>query len=123
MEHAQAVLAVLSADLEPRTVARLRRALPPEIARLLRSRRSPAPPPPHVHVHPEHVPGAPQTLSRARPGTAEPIADAAHVLAHAASAARSGAGHAERMVETARSTRPGSEDETLAGSRDERRRR
>jgi uncharacterized protein (DUF2267 family) len=123
MEHAQAVLAVLAAELEPSVVSWLRRVLPPEVARLVRARRASAQPPPHVHVHPGHEARPLQTLSRARPGTAEPIAEATHVLAHAGSVARSSGAHAERMVETARSTRPGREDETLAASRGDERRR
>jgi hypothetical protein len=59
----------------------------------------------------------PQTLARARPGTADPIADARHELAHTGSVVRSPAPHAEDRVETARSTRPSREDETLASSR------
>jgi len=116
-EHAQAVLEVLATTLEPELVERIRKRLPADIAALLRARERPGEPPPYVQNHPAHRPAPLQTLSRARPGTAEPIADTRHTLAHAGSVARSGAAHAERMVETARSTRPAREDETLAGAR------
>lgn len=116
-EHAQAVLQVLSEQLDPEVVARLRKRSPKEVAALLRPRRAFQPPPPHVHGHPAREPPPIQTLSRARPGTAEPIAETRHEVAHAGSVARSGAPHAERLVETARSTRPGREDQTLAATR------
>lgn len=123
-EHTQVVLEVLATALEPELIERIRKHLPADIASLLRpSDASGEPPPPHVHAHPEHRPSPIQTLSRARPGTGEPIAEAAHVLAHAGSVARSRTAHSERMVETARSTRPAREDETLASARDDRRRR
>jgi uncharacterized protein (DUF2267 family) len=121
-EHTQTVLEVIAGILDPELVARIRRHLPADLAALLRP-RTPAPePPPHVHTHPAHGSRPLQTLSRSRPGTAEPIAEAAHVLAHAGSVVRSPAAHGERMVETAQSTRPAREDETLATAREDRRR-
>jgi uncharacterized protein (DUF2267 family) len=118
MEHAQVVLEALGRALPEELVARLRGRMAPDIAALLRRiDRTPSDPPPHVHEHPGHPPVPAQTLSRAHPGAAESIADARHELAHAASVARSAAPHAERMVETARSTRPGREDDTLAATR------
>ncbi|HEX8795169.1 MAG TPA: DUF2267 domain-containing protein [Polyangiaceae bacterium] len=122
-EHAQTVLEVLATTVDAEVVERLRRHLPTDIARLLQPREGGGEPPPHVHAHPAHRPSSVQTLSRSRPGTGDPIAEATHPVAHAGSVARSGAPHAERMVETARSTRPAREDETLAGARDEGRRR
>jgi uncharacterized protein (DUF2267 family) len=123
-EHTQAVLGVLATALEPELVERIRKHLPADIAALLHATDIPsAEPPPHVHAHPAHGAVPPQTLSRSKPGTAEPIAEATHALAHAGSVARSRSAHAERMVETARSTRPAREDETLASARDEGRRR
>jgi hypothetical protein len=123
-EHAQTVLEVLATTLDAELIERLRKHVSPDVAALLRSRETtPEPPPPHVHAHPAHVPSPIQTLSRSRPGAAEPIAEAAHPLAHAGSIARSDAAHAERMVETARSVRPAREDETLATARGEARRR
>jgi uncharacterized protein (DUF2267 family) len=120
MEHAQVVFQVLAQALEPELVSRLRRHLPPDIGALLRPRHVPEDAPPHVHAHPAHQTPPRQTLSGARPGTAEPISETQHDVAHAGSVARSGAPHAERMVETARSTRPGREDETLASARGKR---
>lgn len=122
-EHTQTVLEVLATAVDPELIERLRKHLPADIASLLRPREAEEEPPPHVHAHPAHRPSPVQTLSRSKAGTAEPIADAAHPLAHAGSVARSDAPHAERMVETARSTRPAREDETLAGARGEGRRR
>jgi len=121
-EHAQAVLEVMAGILEPDLVARIRRHLPPDVAALLRTRTPTPEPPPYVHTHPEHRSRSVQTLSRSRPGTSEPISEATHVLAHPGSVARATAAHAERMVETARSTRPAREDETLSTARDDRRR-
>lgn len=117
MEQAQVVLQVLTTALDEDVVTRLRKHLPPDIAALLRPNRAVTEPPPYVHAHPERRRAPPQTLSRARPGAAEPIAETRHELAHAGSVVRSGAAHAETMVETARSTRPGREDETLASGR------
>jgi uncharacterized protein (DUF2267 family) len=123
VEHAQAVLQVLARTVDPELVARLRRHLPADIAALVAGRPEPAEPPSHVHVHPARAPEPIQTLSRARPGTAEPIAETRHELAHAGSVARSPAPHGDTMVETARSTRPGREDDTLASTRGDTRRR
>lgn len=116
VEHVQAVLQVLAHELDPELVGRIRKRLPSDIAALLRERGS-AGEAPHVHTHPERRTAPPQTLSRARPGMAEPIAEARHELAHAKSVVRTETPHAERMVETARSTRPGREDETLSAGR------
>lgn len=117
MEHAQVVFQVLAQELDPELLVRLRKRLPPDVAALLRPRAHSPEPPPHVHVHPDSRPAPAQTLSRARPGTAEPIAEAHHELAHAGSVARSETAHADRMVETAHTTRPGLEDDTLAATR------
>jgi uncharacterized protein (DUF2267 family) len=117
IEHAQVVYRVLARRLDPELVARLRRHLPPDIAELLGDRPPEEEAPSHVRVHPTLVPPPPQTLARARPGSAEPIAGTRHALAHEGSVARSPAAHAARMVETARSTRPAREDETLASAR------
>jgi uncharacterized protein (DUF2267 family) len=117
IEHAQVVCRVLARRLDPELVARLRRHLPPDIAELLGDRPPEREAPPYVHAHPTLVPPPPQTLSRSRPGSAEPIAGTRHVLAHEGSVARSPTAHAARMVETARSTRPTREDETLARTR------
>jgi uncharacterized protein (DUF2267 family) len=114
MEHVQVVLQVLLRQLDPELVTRLRKRLSPDVAELLEEHVQSAEPPPHVRIHPGHLPTRIQTLSRARPGTAEPIADTHHELAHEGSVVRSDAPHADRMVETARSTRPNREDETLA---------
>jgi uncharacterized protein (DUF2267 family) len=114
-EHVQVVLQVLQRELDPELVTRLRKHLAPDIAELLGERAPSAEPPPHLHVHPAHLPAPIQTLSRARPGTAEPVAETRHELAHDGSVVRSPAPHAERMIETAHSTRPDREDETLAG--------
>jgi uncharacterized protein (DUF2267 family) len=122
-EHVQVVLEVLAERLDPELVARLRRRLPSDIANLLRERRVAGEAPPHVHTHPARQPEPLQTLSRARAGTAEPISEARHAVAHAASVARTDAPHSDTMVETARSTRPGREDRTLASSRRDERRR
>ncbi len=116
-EHVQVVLGTLASELDPELVVRLRKHLPPDVASLLRWRDPSPPPPPHVHAHPPRREAPIQTLSRARPGTAEPIADASHPLAHAGSVARAPAPHADRMVETARSTRPSREDDTIATTR------
>jgi uncharacterized protein (DUF2267 family) len=117
MEHAQAVLGVLAGILDPEVIGRLRRHLPSDIAALLRPlARFPAAPP-YVHLHPRARAAPLQTLSRARPGASETLAGVDRPIAHAGSVARTTAGHADRMVETARSTRPGAEDETLAGAR------
>jgi uncharacterized protein (DUF2267 family) len=117
MEHAQVVLQVLATELDPELVARLRRRLPSGIASLLRDRRPSSEPPPHLHRHVQRKPAPLQTLSRARPGSAEPIAETRHDLAHAESVARTQTPHTAAMVETARSTRPGREDDTLATTR------
>jgi len=122
-EHAQAVLEVLATTLEPEVIERVRKHLPRDIGMLLRARERAEEPPAHVRLHPDHGPAPVQSLSRSRPGTAEPIADARHLLAHAGSVARSGAAHVDRMVETAGSTRPAREDETLASARDAGKRR
>lgn len=116
-EHLQGVLEVLARRLDPEIAGRLRKHLPPDVAALLHAREPAGETPPYVHEHPAHAPAPLQTLSRARPGTAEPIADARHELAHAASVARSSAPHAERMVETSRSPVPGTEDGSLATAR------
>jgi uncharacterized protein (DUF2267 family) len=117
IEHVQVVCRVLARRLHPETIARLRRRLPPDIADLFGDRPRAEEAPPHVHTHPTVVPPPPQTIARARPGWAEPIAEADHVLAHRSSVARSAAAHADRMVETARSSRPTREDEALASAR------
>jgi uncharacterized protein (DUF2267 family) len=117
IEHAQVVYRVLARCLDPEMVARLRRGLPPDIAELFGERPPEEEAPPHVHTHPTVVPPPPQTLARARPGSAEPMAEARHALAHRGSVARSSSAHTERMVETAHSTRPAREDETLASAR------
>jgi hypothetical protein len=123
-EHAQAVLAVLAAVLDEELLERIRKHLPADVAELLRAApAASSEPPPHVHTHPARVSQPVQTLSRSRPGTSDPIAEARHELAHSGSVARSSAAHGERMVETARSTRPKREDETLATAREESRRR
>lgn len=118
IEHAQVVLQVLARQLEPELVARLRSHLPADIAALLAVPEPFPEAPPHVHSHPATRPAPAQTLSRARPGTSEPIAETRHEVAHADSVVRSSAPHADRMVETARSTRPGREDDTLASGRE-----
>ena len=117
VEHVQVVLQVLAELLDPESVVRLRKRLPPDIADLLRARTSSVEPPVLVHEHPAQRSAPRQTLSRARPGTTDPIAEADHVLAHEYSVARSPASHSERWIGTARSTRPEREDETLATSR------
>lgn len=118
-EHAQTVLEVLATTLDPELIERVRKHLAPDIAMLLGTRggEPTEEPPPHVRTHPARRPEPMQTLSRSRPGTAEPIAEARHLLAHEGSVARSGSAHAERMAGTARSTRPTREDETLASAR------
>jgi uncharacterized protein (DUF2267 family) len=113
-EHVQVVLQVVAHQLDPELVTRLRKHLSPDLAALLDERAQSSEPPLFVHTHPAHLPSPIQTLSRARPGTAEPIAEAHHELAHEGSVVRSSAPHADRMVETTRSTRPRREDETLA---------
>lgn len=120
MEQVQVVLRVLASELDGERVALLRRRLPSDIAGLLRRERPRARPPPYVHAHPARRSAPPQTLSRARPGAAEPIAETQHDLAHTGSVTRTARPHAETMVETARSTRPGREDETLASGRSKR---
>jgi uncharacterized protein (DUF2267 family) len=123
-EHVQVVLEVVAERFDPELVARLCKRLPSDIAALLRERRDVGEAPPHIHAHPAHEPEPIQTLARARPGSADPIAEAHHPLAHAASTARTDTPHSHTMVETARSTRPGREDDTLASTRgDEPRRR
>jgi uncharacterized protein (DUF2267 family) len=122
-EHTQVALQVLAEQLDGELVTRLRKHLPPDLAALLRARQADPDAPPHVRIHPDARVAARQGLSRARPGAAEPIADAGHELAHARSVARSSAPHADRMVETARSTRPGREDDTLASARERANRR
>jgi uncharacterized protein (DUF2267 family) len=117
IEHVQVVCRVLARRLDPDLIARMRRRLPPDIAGLFGEPPPAEEAPPHVHTHPTPVIRPPQTLARARPGSSEPIAETRHVLAHRGSVARSPAPHAERMVETARSTRPTREDETLATAR------
>jgi uncharacterized protein (DUF2267 family) len=118
IEHAQAVLEGLSRLLPPEQVERLRRHLPADIAALLREERAPeVEPPARVHTHPAHTPQERRTLSRGRPGPSDPIAETGHDVAHPGSVARSSAAHADRMIGTARSTRPGREDETLASAR------
>ena len=123
MEHAQVTLQVLAERLPRELVARLHRRLPADLAALLEGRQTPPEPPPHVHRHPTHSDTPLQTLSRSRPGASETIAEAKGELAHAGSVARSGAPRAERIVASATSTRPGREDETLATSHGEERRR
>ena len=108
-EHLQVVLQVLAQELDPELCSWLRKRLPSDIAALLQPPRASPEPPPYVHAHPARAPAPPQTLSRARPGTSEPIAEARHE--------RSGAPHAETLVATARSTRPGRDDDTLAAAR------
>lgn len=118
LEHCQVVLRVLAELLDPEIVLRLRRRLPGDIAGLLRARAETLEPsPPHVHEHPPEAAGPRRTLSRGRPGCADPIVDARHLLAHGQSVARSSAPHADRAIGTAHSTRPGREDETLAAAR------
>jgi uncharacterized protein (DUF2267 family) len=117
VEHAQAAMQVLAETLEGELVTRLRKHLPDSVAALLERRPAPPPPPPHEHLHPAHRAEPIQTLSRSRPGTAEPIADVHHEVAHAASVARSRTPHTDRAVGTARSTRPSREDDTLATTR------
>ncbi|HXN31093.1 MAG TPA: DUF2267 domain-containing protein [Polyangiaceae bacterium] len=117
MEHAQAVMQVLAERLDPELVARLHVRIPSDIATLLTARPLPADPPPHLHVHPPRAPTPLQTLSRSKPGSAEPIAEARHALAHEESVARTGSPHAGEEVATARSPRASREDETLSGSR------
>lgn len=118
MEHAQVVLGALVGLLEPDLVQRLRKHLPADVAALLRPPRAFPSPPPYVREHPPVDASSGPTLSRARPGASETIAEARGVLAHSGSVARSPAAHADRMVETARSMRPGREDETLASARE-----
>jgi uncharacterized protein (DUF2267 family) len=116
-EHVQVVLEVLAEALDREQLARLHGHVPVDIAALLAPREPAEPaPPPHVRTHPDRAAPERQTLARARarPGTSDPIAETAHPLAHAESVARTTQPHTERMVETARSTRPGREDETLA---------
>jgi uncharacterized protein (DUF2267 family) len=116
-EHVQVVLQVLAERLDPELVTRLRKRLSSEIAELLRERSIADDAPPHVRMHPAHAPEPMQTLSRARPGSGESIAETRHEPAHAASVARSESPHSDTMVETARSARPGREDDTLASTR------
>lgn len=123
MEHAQVTLQVLAELLDPELVTRLRGRLPGDVARLLARRRAPTDPPPHVHTHPGHRETPIQTLSRSRPGPSETIAEARGELAHQGSVARSAAPHADHMVASASSTRPDHEDETLATSHGDERRR
>ncbi len=123
MEHAQVILQVLAELLDPQLVARLHGRLPGEVAALLVRRRAPADAPPHVHTHPGRHDTPLQTLSRSRPGSSETIAEARGELAHHGSVARTGTAHADRMVGSASSTRPGHEDETLATSHGDERRR
>jgi uncharacterized protein (DUF2267 family) len=123
MEHAQVTLQVLAERLPPELIARLHRRLPPDIAGLLKQRHPETAPPPHVHRHPAHAEAPLQTLARSRPGASETIAEATSELAHRGSVARTGAPRAERIVASATSTRPGREDETLATSHGEQRRR
>lgn len=118
MEHAQVVFGALLRVLGPDLVQRLRRHLPSDVASLLRAPRSFPSPHPHVHAHPPVAPITGQTLSRGRPGFHDTIAEASGPLAHSGSVARGSAAHTVRMVETARSTRPGREDETLASARE-----
>jgi uncharacterized protein (DUF2267 family) len=115
-EHVQVVIQVLGSCVDPELVGKLERRLPRDIAALFQRRPAESPPPAHTRLHPDKAKTARVTLSMARPGFADTIADAHHPLAHRASVARSNAPHAERMVETAHSTRPGREDETLASS-------
>ncbi len=117
MEHVQVVLEVLAEQLDPEIVARLRHHLPDDVAALLRPAKHPAEAPPHVHRHPDRTPAPRQTLSRARPGSADPIADAQHGTGQSGSVAREGAQHTDRMIATASSTRPRTEDETLSTAR------
>jgi uncharacterized protein (DUF2267 family) len=92
IEHAQVVYRVLARRLDFETIARLRRHLPPDIADLFGDRPLADEPPPYAHAHPAAAASPPQTLARARPGSAEPIAETRHVLAHHASVARTGPG-------------------------------
>jgi uncharacterized protein (DUF2267 family) len=117
LEQAQAAMQVLAESLEGELLARLLRRLPGDVASLLERRKAPPPPPPHEHLHPARRAEPVQTLSRSRPGSAEPIADVRHELAHAGSVARTRTPHTERYVGTARSTRPSREDDTLATTR------
>jgi uncharacterized protein (DUF2267 family) len=89
-EHVQAVFQVLAERLDLELSERLRKRVTPDVAALWTGRASPDAPPPHVHVHPPHEPTPVQTLSRSRPGTAEPIAEAHRPLAHENSVARTG---------------------------------
>jgi uncharacterized protein (DUF2267 family) len=118
VEHAQVVLQALARSLDASLLVLLRRRLPEDIASLLEWRLPEIEEaPPVVHVHPPSSPRPEQAIGRVRPGTADPIAEARHPLAHSGSVARTPAPHADTMVETARSSRPGREDDTLASTR------
>jgi uncharacterized protein (DUF2267 family) len=123
MEHAQVTLQVLAELLDPELVARLHRRLPGDVATLLARHHTPADAPPHVHTHPGRRDTPIQTLSRSRPGSSETIAEAGGELAHRSSVARTRTPHADRIVASATSTRPGREDDTLATSHGDERRR
>ena len=117
IEHAQVVMQVLAERLDGETLVRLEKRIPRDISDLFRAGPVPGEPPPHLHVHPLHEPVPVQTLSRSKPGTSEPIAEAHSPLAHEESVARNEAPHADDMVETAHSSRSSREDETLSGYR------
>jgi uncharacterized protein (DUF2267 family) len=123
MEHTQVVFQVLAERLDPELVSKLRKRVPRDVAALFKRRRTFADPPPHLHEHTPHRETPIQTLSRSRPGASETLADARGELAQRASVARTSEPHADRMLASARSSRPGREDETLSKSQGRERRR
>jgi uncharacterized protein (DUF2267 family) len=100
VEHVQVVFQVLGERLDPELRERLRKRVPSDIAALWTSRALPDEPPPPGHLHPPHEPAPVQTLSRSRPGSAEPIAEARRPLAHEHSVVRAGSSESPSLPQS-----------------------
>jgi hypothetical protein len=111
VEHAQCVCRALAELLDDDTRARLARALPDALDALLARPEAPAPRPPHT-AH--HSPPSPHDLAAGRPGSRQPLADAAPHSAHTHSLARSDAPHADTKLSSSSGTTQEREAETLA---------
>jgi len=114
-EHAQVVCQVLAEAVGVEGRQHLRVHLPRAMADLFTPRGASSPPPSHIHPH-RVEPGEGRTLASGRPGSTNPVSEAASA-AHRDSIARSDDPHADTKVSSARGLSAEQHHETLAGGR------